>query len=1065
MKVLNTQTQQEELFYPATTVGSVVDESTRKPLQDVLSDITASANIPTEVQAASVTADGWKLTGVNGLCSSDSNYRLAKYSVVAGDVLKLTLSKDGDAVAQFQSAASVPSSGTNGNLVGQTYVVAIKNGIVKVPTNATYLIVSQLKTNSSNMVEKVTEGVDINSVIGLNDFDFDFTTGSTAAWANRNVAYNFVSGHTYNIKVKTTDTSVRTYFSTRNASDPSQSIQNSLCNGTGARNEDFVCTANADSFFMTIAAEMTTGIVYEVEVVDKSVNSLATLKVQVDNVVDGTEHLINNSTFTGKGSGTAVNVIPEGIVSGRTYALTFNGSDVLSLVVYATKTGSSDYILWSKGSSQTFELPILFYIPDGYDGVKLAFQAIAGKKVLFSFEDVTEALLSLSEQKIPLFELGQQYTAVFPQEAYSSTSRARIKPGYRMHLKEGDIIHLKNSGYRFFLNYVRMNDPSTNYGSAWQTSDYTISEEGLYCMAITPYPETGSYTDSKTLASQIEIVPASDSSSSVNVDDIIKSLQYDVHDEERTFTFNNTGHYIKTDGTLGDSQYWNMGNVVRLYKGETVEIFCSTTYYGVIIALTDLEQSFYTPVVTVLDNQVKALHKYTATEDCYIILQYFQITGSPSIYTDSQRVISIENRLVGVESDIEEIKASKPQYVIDETERIKRKLLSIINGNATIFTFNTDQHFEYPFLSGSDAYNPKYVMHGVNAIVDIAKEIPLDMIVMGGDVAGYDGSTSSTIKGILQEVEHLNSPFMDLNVLEVSIPGNHDAFQNNGNITAQGMYNVHFKRSKFTNFLHHEGTDNCDCYYDDTDKKIRYIFVDTYSQNVRTESYTTFLTNALSTLGNDYKAVIFSHNPLTNEFAGVVRKINSQGQDSDAFENPTDLHTIINQYASKVIACICGHTHADAYGISSAGILYITTTTAAAHTIGHTTDGIPYTKTVNSATETAFDFFVIDTVNQTLEAVRYGQGTNRKWKYKGTGQGLISNKNCVGVKCSVPSLSLVFTNASNSSDSVTVVCDGTGFGEAYLTLGATYNITCSGHTLSVNSVSVDENKSLNITVS
>ena len=909
-------------------------------------------------------------------------------------------------------------------------------------------------SGSNNLVKS---GGIYDTVIGLNDFDFDFTTGSTAAWANRNVAYNFVSGHTYNIKVKTTDTSVRTYFSTRNASNPSQSVQNSLCNGTGARNEDFVCTGNADRFFMTIAAEMTTGIVYEVELVDKSVNSLATLKIQVDNVVDKTEHLINNSTFTGKGSGTAVNVIPEGIVSGRTYALTFNGSDVLSLVVYATKTGSSDYTLWAKDSSQTFELPILFYIPDGYNGVKLAFQAIAGKKVLFSFEDVTEALLSLSEQKIPLFEMGRMYSATFPQQTFSSTGRARTKPGYRIHLKVGDVIKI-NSGYKFYMMYVKLNDPSTGYSVYWKTEDYIVEEEGLYCIDITPNPESGSYTDSKTLASQLKIVPASDSSSSADVDDIIKSLQYDVHDEERTFTFNNTGHYITTDGTLGDSQYWYMGNVVRLYKGETVEIFCATTGYGVIIALTDLNQSFYTPVVITSDNQVQALHKYTATEDCYIIIQYWHKTGNPTIYADSARVVSIESRL----DDVEEALDVDPDFTVNERARVQRKLISTLNGDNAIIAFNTDQHLTYPY-NGSGT-NPLYTMRGLKSLAKIAKNVPLDLIVLGGDAPAYDAS-SLAIDKIMQEVEYINSPFMDLNVPEVSIPGNHDAFQHNGDMTAQGMYNVHFKRSKFTNFLHHEGTDNCDSYYDDTDKKIRYIFVDIYSQNVRTESYSTFLTNALSTLGNDYKAVIFSHNPLTNEFDGVVRKINASGQEVDAFENPTDLHSIINPYASKVIACICGHTHSDAYGVSPAGILYVTTTTAAAHTISHTTDGIPYTKTVNSATETAFDFFVIDTVNQTLEAVRYGQGTNRTWKYKGTGQGLISNKNCVDVKCSVPSLSLVFTNASNSSDSVTVACDGTGWGETYLTLGATYNITCSGHTLSVSSVSVDENKSLNITVS
>jgi hypothetical protein len=948
---------------------------------------------------------------------------------------------------------------------------------------------------------------------------------------------------------------------------------------------------------MSLAETMATGIIYNVELVDVSVGSIAAFSIKLDRG----NHLVVNSSFAG-GYGD-VNVIPEGLVKGRTYALTF-GSDVSTLQINAIKEGSSDFTLWKKAASASFELPILFYIPDDYDNVKLIFNSQYKKNVLFTIEDVTETLLSLSEQKIPIYELGTLYSAVFPQTGNGSTVRARTKPGYRIHLKEGDVIKLKNTGYRFFLEYVRINDISTNSETNWITTSYTIVEEGLYCIIIGPSPEAGSYTDSKTLASQIEIISKEENYIQKNElfsDSAIKSLQYNIHYDNRTFSFSKTGHYIKLDGTLDDSTAWWMSNVIRLYKEEAVEVFCSTTSFGVIIALTDLEQSFYTPVVSASDHQVQALHKYTATEDCYIILQYFRITGSPSIYTESHRVISIENRLAGVDRDIDDIeddvekingrlstdivnhydalppsstyrrktipvvvrnneeifvsiqtestdvfycylidgndnnitnnflwgqgshsgtyktqlydgfiestylavvcqkandpkpydvevkcglerdievliqdvdilqqdvaslKGDKPKYVIDETERIKRKLLSMLNGNATIFTFNTDQHFEYPFLSGNAAYNPEYVMHGVNAIVDVAKEIPLDMIVMGGDVAGYDGRASSTIKGILQEVEHLNSPFMDLNVPEVSIPGNHDAYQNNGNITAQGMYNVHFKRSKWHHAIHHSGSDNCDCYYDDTDKKIRYIFVDTFTQNVRTESYVTFLNSALSSMDEGYKAIIFSHNPLTNEFNGVVKAISGNGQEDNAFANPTDLHTTINQYADDIIACICGHSHCDAYGINSSGILFIETTTAASHTIYHTEDGIPYQRTRNSVNETAYDFFVIDTTNQTIEAVRYGQGTNRKWKYKGTGQGLISYKNCVSGTMSIPSLTLTFTNSSDNTDVVNVTCDGNGFYEVYLTLGATYTITCSGYTLDVNSVEVSENKVVDIT--
>jgi hypothetical protein len=275
------------------------------------------------------------------------------------------------------------------------------------------------------------------------------------------------------------------------------------------------------------------------------------------------------------------------------------------------------------------------------------------------------------------------------------------------------------------------------------------------------------------------------------------------------------------------------------------------------------------------------------------------------------------------------------------------------------------------------------------------------------------------------------------------------------------MYNAHFKRSKWLHNLVHSGVDNCDSYIDDTDKKIRYIFLDNYSLSDRTERPGTFLTNTLSSLGEDYKAILFSHNALSSEFSNVYRYPGDTDDNPEpAFYQPSDSHTLLDQYADKIIACICGHAHTDAWAFSSSGILYIETTSAV-----HTRlrfDIIPYKSSYNDANETAFDFFVIDIDNQTIEAVRYGRGTNRKWKYKGTGQGLISYKNCVNGISSVPSVTLTFTNASDNTDVVSAAVDSEGFYETYLTLGATYNITCSGYTMDVNSVTINENKNVDL---
>lgn len=118
-------------------------------------DFDEALNYYTETDVAiSAAPEGWNLDGT-GKCVQSSTYKLVKYAVTPGDRLHLKLSKDSGGVYQWQNAASVPSSLPNNNLVGAPATTAI-DGNVTVPTGATYLIVSQLKANSTNSVKLVT---------------------------------------------------------------------------------------------------------------------------------------------------------------------------------------------------------------------------------------------------------------------------------------------------------------------------------------------------------------------------------------------------------------------------------------------------------------------------------------------------------------------------------------------------------------------------------------------------------------------------------------------------------------------------------------------------------------------------------------------------------------------------------------------------------------------------------------------------------------------------------------------------------------------------------------------
>ena len=110
----------------------------------------ADLTIYSQPNSRKITADG--------IVAVDDNYKLIKYDVVAGTTLYLDLSKDGEAVYQFQSSSAIPTTTPNPYIIGKTVCNAAK-GLVKVPEGAIYLFVSQLISNNTNIANLVYNDV------------------------------------------------------------------------------------------------------------------------------------------------------------------------------------------------------------------------------------------------------------------------------------------------------------------------------------------------------------------------------------------------------------------------------------------------------------------------------------------------------------------------------------------------------------------------------------------------------------------------------------------------------------------------------------------------------------------------------------------------------------------------------------------------------------------------------------------------------------------------------------------------------------------------------------------
>ena len=118
-------------------------------------------------RSVDATADGWKLVSETGLCVQASSYELLKYKVESGSKIKITT----NGLFQFQSSASVPSTGTS-NRIGKTYDGA-NDMVFTVPQSATYLIVSTETASSISNVYDVTSDLrdDITAIDGALGYD------------------------------------------------------------------------------------------------------------------------------------------------------------------------------------------------------------------------------------------------------------------------------------------------------------------------------------------------------------------------------------------------------------------------------------------------------------------------------------------------------------------------------------------------------------------------------------------------------------------------------------------------------------------------------------------------------------------------------------------------------------------------------------------------------------------------------------------------------------------------------------------------------------------------------
>ncbi len=338
----------------------------------------------------------------------------------------------------------------------------------------------------------------------------------------------------------------------------------------------------------------------------------------------------------------------------------------------------------------------------------------------------------------------------------------------------------------------------------------------------------------------------------------------------------------------------------------------------------------------------------------------------------------------GLKDRIGTLEGTRPIWLEDEKKRIIELVRQKMEHEIVVFGFNTDQHIR---MSSREIYTLP-VLRGLNAMRDMAEEIPFSLICLGGDAPGY-GTDDQSQEAVTQEVLEVIRATDTDRCPVVYIAGNHDGFQNAGTEISDGrtLFNAATKRNAVRRQLDGFHPRSTNAWFDDAANKVRFIFVDPWSRctgpgsstGMRHAAATAILTEALadSKLENsEWMVLIFCHNVLADGVDGNNYAPASAGSVNHWAD---EVMPRVNQ-GVRVVACFNGHAHNAGQGVKD-GTLFIRSHTSNKSDISQSWDGITYEHVAKTATETSQDVFVLDKTEGKIYAYQFGAGMDRVFVY------------------------------------------------------------------------------------
>ena len=406
------------------------------------------------------------------------------------------------------------------------------------------------------------------------------------------------------------------------------------------------------------------------------------------------------------------------------------------------------------------------------------------------------------------------------------------------------------------------------------------------------------------------------------------------------------------------------------------------------------------------------------TDETVRIWQDTGLTYTPADYED--RIVALENVSKSLQYEVDDILSgvisgdNVPDYVKAESTEVAEKILAIRNAKSFVFGAVSDMHTSGSNI-GSDT-TATGVLHTGMALNTIQALTQLDALLLFGDI--MEGKFDDTgAAGFL----YVKQCFSDVakSVPFIQMQGNHDELPADTTEEAQQKYYAYIGANNvgvvtdWNNQYRNYG------YRDFDDRKMRVIYlnsVDVSAGEITTDAYITaaqfkwLVDTALDFSAKpdaeNWAFIVCCHHPLhwngiTRYLLNILDAYKGKTSGSISWEGQTIAYDF-GKAKAEFIAHFHGHLHnfrVDTLGDN--GVVSITIPNACFYRNNEygMTESNPaetrnnfgdldedgkqrqFSKTANSANDTAFNVVVIDRQNHKIRCINYGAGIDREISY------------------------------------------------------------------------------------